>query len=60
MQLPSPRAEYRQHWLTLPNDEAKVRFLLMLKERVFLQHDPAAAAVLPDLASSWLQEPFVT
>lgn len=50
--------DYRAQWLRLPNDESKSRYLLMLKERVFLQHDQAAAAVLPDLAAAWIREPF--
>ena len=50
--------ELRRYYGGLVTDEAKVAFLKMLKERVFIQGDKDAAAVLPDLVQKWLREPY--
>jgi len=49
------RKTYRDYWGTLDNDEAKLRYLLMLKERRDTRRDVAAAEVLRNLVSQWLE-----
>lgn len=63
MTLPSgQKIDFKEEWLRyysgLITDEAKVQFLLMLKERVFVNHDREAAEVLPGLAERWVKEQF--
>ena len=47
-------ANYRSYYAQLGSEEAKLRFLLMLKERRDLRGDKVAAVLLPELMESWV------
>ena len=56
------RAPTREDWIRAYDvqitDEAKVRFLLMLKEKRDRQSDTAAGNLLEELTAKWLKERF--
>ena len=51
-----PVADFRNYYAHLQDDEAKMRFLLMLKERRDVQRDANATVLLPELAERWISE----
>lgn len=51
-------AAWRAHWNALTDEQLKVNFLLMLKERRDLMRDKAAGDVLAELAELWVFEAF--
>jgi len=53
------KEKYSLRWRLMENDAAKVKYLLMLKERAFMQKDKEAAEALKELTALWLGEPYV-
>lgn len=64
----SPLQHERQHsvedawiaqWNAMLSEEAKINFLMMLKERRDLQKDDVARRALLNLASRWISEKYI-
>ena len=59
---PRPRTavliDYLERWPSLRDEQAKLNYLGMLKERAQLQNDHDAHKALLTLVQSWLQEPY--
>ena len=50
--------DYLERWPSLEGDMAKVKYLVMLKERAQTLRDQEAHKALLMLTQSWLQEPY--
>jgi hypothetical protein len=49
-----PAQAYRDYYANLATEDARLKFLLMLKERRDFHNDHVAVVLLPELAQAWV------